>query len=155
MNHLRFLWLVLALAIVAVAVEGRLCRAQEVTVPRLDTSVCDKVQSQVNEIVAISESSSMTDAEKVRALSQAWKQSWNTMFERSQNDPEMAKMVKELGNTIRRVIEQGMNSPGSGNREVSDQTKQSLAALRNQIRPYLSIMKMLCPNLVMPPMVER
>jgi hypothetical protein len=130
-------------------------QAQDLVQPKLDASVCRQVQKQVDDLVAISESASMSREEKIAALSQSWAQSIATMRNDAKKDEETAQMVKGLSDSVAKILALGLASSQQGQKDVSSDTKQALNDVNEQIKPYMSFMKILCPKLVLPPVMQK
>ncbi|MBI5570634.1 MAG: hypothetical protein HY914_11880 [Desulfomonile tiedjei] len=131
------------------------CSAQEINVSQLPSDACQQLQSKINEMLAISDSTSLTDAAKVAELRKAWAETWKSMQETGKDDSEINDMVKEFSQTLNRLIAMAVASASSGNQEVSEDAKRALVDLKKQIKPYMSFMKMLCPRLVVPEVLTK
>jgi hypothetical protein len=128
---------------------------QDVVKPKLDPSICKQVQTQIDDLVSISQSQAMSREEKIDALSKSWAKSLSTMQDNAKRDDEMAKMVKELSESVGKVLGLALNSPGAKQDQVSPDAHQAMDNLNEQIKPYLSFMKILCPDLIMPKVMAK
>lgn len=155
MSRYPALTVALALAIFAITSWDAPLRAQEVPVPKLERSVCKNIQTQVDELVAVSTDTSLSDEQKVDRLSKSWVQSLSGMQERAKNDDEMSKMVAQLGQSVAKVLALAMTPGASGSKPVSGDAKMALKDLTDQVKPYFSFMKLLCPELVVPPVMTQ
>jgi hypothetical protein len=126
------------------------CLAQEVVKPTVDPSVCRRMQAQIDEMVSVSRDQSLTQDQKVAALTKSWAQSLSTMRDNSVKDDEMAKMVKELNDSVSKVLALALATSPAGQQGVSPQANLAMKDLTEHIKPYMSFMKMLCPDLVLP-----
>lgn len=127
----------------------------QMPVQALDSAVCKAIQNQVDEIVAISESPSMSDMEKIDTLQKSWAQSLANMQDKAQNDQEMGKIVQELARSVGMVMTMALSGYKGMNSPVPADATKALNDLKGQIKPYVSFMKLLCPDLIMPPSVAK
>jgi len=129
--------------------------AQDIPVPKLKASACQKIQEQVNEVVKVSQSSSLTDEQKVAHLSKSWAESVSAMQDKAKNDTEMGKMVSELSKTMGQVLALALVPSAQGSQDASADAQNALKDVKDQVKPYVSFMKLLCPDLILPPEVSK
>jgi hypothetical protein len=147
---------VVALTVISLLSGLGMSMAQEpVPVPKLKASACENIQKQVNEIVELSQSTTISDAEKVELLSKSWAQSMAAMQDKAKNDDEMAKLIAELGKAMGQVLALALVPSAEGGKAVSPDAANALNDVKKQIKPYVGFMKMLCPDLILPPEISK
>ncbi len=119
--------------------------AQDLPLPKLKPSACQKIQEQVNEVVKVSQSSAFTNEQKVAQLSKSWAQSISAMQDKAKNDQEMAKMVNDLSKAMGQVLALALVPSAKGDQQVSGDAKSALDDVRKQVKPYVSFMKVSVP----------
>lgn len=129
--------------------------ADTIAPPTLKPSACQKIQQQVDDVVKISESQSISNEEKVAMLSKSWAESIAAMQDKAKNDDEMAKMVGDLSKAMQQVLALALVPGAQGDKDVSAGAAAALGDVKQQIKPYVAFMKMLCPNLILPPQVAK
>jgi hypothetical protein len=136
----------------SLTVSVQLCDAQ--TAEPGQAVVCENIQNQVNQLLAISQSSSLTQEEKIAQLSKSWGESLAAMSQFAGKDGDNSKLVTEMITPITAIIASAFKSSSTeGN--VSPETKQDLDKVGQLIAPYIGIMKKMCPNLVLPSSVPQ
>lgn len=134
------------------AVDIQQCKAQ--TNEAGQAVVCESIQKQINQLQEISKSTSLTDEEKMSQLAKSWADSLAAMKQFSENDNDNAKLVSELVTPVAAMLASALKTASSDG-TVSPDTKQSLDKIGELIRPYVGIMKMICPNLALPESVPK
>jgi hypothetical protein len=129
--------------------------AQDIPVPKLNPSACQRIQEQVNEVVKVSQSPDFTNEQKVAQLSKSWAQSISAMQDKAKNDDEMTKLVNELGKAMGQVLALALVPSAKADKNVSADAQGAIDDVRKQVKPYVSFMKMLCPDLILPPEVSK
>jgi hypothetical protein len=125
------------------------------TAPAFDPKKCNELQQQVDQIVSIWKSSALSDAEKMAKLVESVTQSLATMIGSAANDPEGAKTAKEFQDAIAQLLSKADPSGGKADKAVPDDAKRDMALLQERIKPYLFLMKLMCPELTIPELVSR
>lgn len=143
----------LVLIVVFLAHAG-VCRGQ-MPGPALDPSICSSMQKAIEDMIAISRSNSLTDEQKVDALMKSWEQSWNSVQGQGETSPEVAGLLKELSQSMARLMAKVLAAAHAPRKPVSPETERELDALKKQTMPFLALMKLLCPNLVIPEIVTK
>ena len=123
--------------------------------PAFDPKKCDEIQQQVDQIVSIWKSSALSDEEKTAKLKESVTQSLAVMIGSSVNDTEGAKIAKEFRDAIAQLLSKADASGGKADKTVPDDAKTDLALLQERIKPYLFLMKLMCPELIIPELVSR
>jgi len=111
--------------------------------------VCENIQKQIDQLVELSKSTTLTEEEKVTQLSKSWTESVDAMNRFSGQDNENAKLVHELLTPIVTLMASALrSSPRDGS--VSPDTKRDLEKVGELVKPYMGIMKMICPGISLP-----
>ncbi len=136
-------------AIVAVLLCADVGRAQN-SDAGMDKTKCEQLQRQIDSVVSLANSTSMGDSEKIVALAKVWGQAVATMLKNTADDSDSAKIAKEMVDSVTKVMASADTSGASGNKTVSSETERGAKVLKNRLKPYLAVMKMMCPDLVIP-----
>jgi hypothetical protein len=123
--------------------------------PGMDPQKCAALQRQMDQIVAIADSPSLSEKEKMSRLSQSLMQSMATMMSNTRNDPEAAKIAQEWRETLMKVMSSADISGRAADTNVSGDAKRGVDLVKQRIQPYIGVMKLLCPDLVVPKAVGR
>jgi hypothetical protein len=123
--------------------------------PKIDPQQCAALQSRLDEIVAISQSTGMSEQEKIAQLSASLSQSLATMIGSTSNDPEAAKIAREWRDTLMKVMSSADVSGRAQDKDVSADAKRGVDLIKKRIQPYIAVMKLMCPDLVVPGAVGR
>ncbi|MBM4328030.1 MAG: hypothetical protein FJ118_12810 [Deltaproteobacteria bacterium] len=121
----------------------------------IDPAVCSQLQSRIDEIVSISRSETMSDREKVARLSESWSQSIAEMLKGGEQDPEMAKVIKDLIESIAQTLGKAKSTAGSPKGDSGAEAARDLRVLVERTKPYVAIMQLLCPDLKVPDAVTK
>ena len=114
-------------------------------------AMCTQLQDQIDEIVSISRSDKLNDNEKIKKLMESWVNSLSQIQDASQRDPEVGKIAKDYVESITKLILQAHIISITGDKNVTPDLKNELDLLRARIKPYISILKLQCPDLQLPP----
>lgn len=153
MSSIRCSWTVVVSALIAFLVCADVSRAQDPEVG-LDQAKCAELQSRIDAVMEVSNSTTMSDSDKVAALAKVWGQALTTMLKSTANDPDAAKIAREMADSVKRVITSAGQSSGSPGDAVSSDAKRGADILKSRLRPYLAVMKLMCPDLVIPNVVK-
>ena len=123
--------------------------------PKIDPQKCALLQRQMDQIVVISRSTTLTEEQKIAKLSESLTQSLHTMISSTANDPDAAKIAKEWRDTLMRVMSTADVSGRAQDTDVSADAKRGVNLIKKRIQPYIAVMKLLCPDLVVPSAVGR
>jgi hypothetical protein len=150
----RFLCLMTLVGLLAVGglFEPSLAQIQGLTI---DPAVCSQLQNRLDEIVAISRSETMSDREKVARLSESWKQSMTEMLKGAGQDTEMAKVIKDMIESIAQTLTKARSSTSSPKGDTGAEAARDLRVLVERTKPYVAIMQLLCPDLKVPDVVTK
>jgi hypothetical protein len=116
----------------------------------MSPAVCEALQQQVDEVVAVGNSTTLSDEEKISRLSASIEASFATMLRTTKDSPEAAKIAQQWLKMLSQVTAAANTAKDSGTQSVTPDAKRGLDIARNRVKPYLAIMKMLCPNLKVP-----
>lgn len=127
-------------------------QSDEVT---MNPAVCEALQKQVDEVVALGSSTTLTDEEKISRLTASIASSVATMLRTTKDTPEAAKIAQQWLTMLNQVMAAANTAKSSDTQNVSPEAKRGLDIARNRMKPYLAIMRMMCPNLTVPDSVSR
>ncbi|MBI5249514.1 MAG: hypothetical protein HY912_08470 [Desulfomonile tiedjei] len=116
--------------------------------------VCEEIQKQINQLLEISKSTSLTEEEKIAQLSKSWTDSLAAMTQFAGKDNDNEKLVTGLITPITAMLASALKS-SSRDGAVSQDAKRDLDKVGELVKPYVSIMKMICPSLELPATVPR
>ena len=129
--------------------------AQNVAQLELKPSACNKIQEEVDEVIRISQSTSISNEAKVALLSKSWAQSLAAMQDTATNDDNASNMVNELSKAMGQVLALALLPAAKGDKHVSADAELAFNDIRKHVKPYVAFMKMLCPDLTLPPEVAK
>ncbi|MEW6530532.1 MAG: hypothetical protein AB1473_06835 [Thermodesulfobacteriota bacterium] len=150
----RLLYVVISVGLLALSGTLAPCFAQ-IQGLTIDPAVCSQLQGRLDEIVAISRSETMSDQEKVARLSESWKQSMTEMLKGAGQDSEMAKVIKDLIESIAQTLVKAKSSAQSPKGDTGAEAARDLRVLMERTKPYVAIMQLLCPDLKVPEAVTK
>jgi hypothetical protein len=113
-------------------------------------AMCTQLQDQIDEIVSISRSDKLSDTEKIKKLVDSWVKSLSQIQDASQRDPEVGKIAKDYVDSITKLLLEAHIISITGDKNVTPDVKNELDLLRERIRPYISTLKLKCPDLQLP-----
>jgi hypothetical protein len=146
-------WLFSISAIFALFV-GDVQRCESQTTAPSQDLVCENLQLQIDQLVAVSKAAGLTDEQKMAKLAKSWTDSLAAMNQLSGKDDETTKLVTEMASPLIRIVESALKTTAADG-SVSTETKRDFDKLGQLIRPYVSVMKMICPNLALPENVPK
>ncbi len=110
---------------------------------------CNAVQEQINQVVAVYQSS-LSDEEKIAALSKLWSQSAVSLQKSASADPEVASTANQYLVMMQELMVLAEASPSKTDKNASPQAINSLKKLKMLTQNYAKMMKVMCPNLTLP-----
>lgn len=116
---------------------------------QLDRAVCDSVQSQIDEVVSLSKSTSLTPKEKMERLTRVWTDAAIKMQE-SAPDKDAAALASQLIGAMSKVVNQAAASAKAGETEASQGLKRDFDDMKKQTKTLTEFMKLLCPDIKLP-----
>ncbi|MDQ7785160.1 MAG: hypothetical protein RDU20_19900 [Desulfomonilaceae bacterium] len=131
------------------------CANGQTAQPKIDPMQCEALQSRLDEIVAVSRSTGLSEQEKMAQLSASLSQSLATMIDSTRNDPDAAKIAKEWKDMLMKVMSSADVSGRAQETDVSADAKRGVDLIKKRIQPYIAVMKLMCPDLVVPVEVSR
>jgi len=146
--------MVLVLALLAVLFPGGSAQSAPGDDVKMDPAVCELLQRQMDEVVALGEASGLSDEEKIGRLSNSIASSLATMLRVTKDDPDAAKIAEEWTTMLNQVLALA-NTARSGTDTVSPEAKRGLDIATNRMKPYLAVLRLMCPNLVVPDSAAR
>lgn len=123
--------------------------------PPFDPKVCESLQAQIDQIVAIG-NSPLPEEEKVAKLTDSWKQSWAEIQKLAAGDPETAERIKSLADLMTLILHRASPpTPGTEKGEPAEikdlLAKITMKDLAKPILVYTLVARSLCPKLKLPP----
>ncbi|AFM27153.1 hypothetical protein [Desulfomonile tiedjei] len=144
-------FLVPLIAILSVHVS--VCQAQMQPEPG-QTIVCENIQKQIDSLIAVSRDPNLSDQEKISRLSKSWSDSLMAIMQFAGKDPDTVKQSTDITGPIAGMLGQALQSVKPDG-TVQDDTRHNLDKVGELIRPYLNVMKMICPKIVLPESVPK
>jgi hypothetical protein len=120
----------------------------------MDPAVCEGLQSQIDKVVNIAQSA-LSDEEKISRLTETLTESLENMQQASLKDPEMDRIVKQYLTLIQGLLGMVKDSFRTDGKQISPEAKNELQKLKIMTSTYVSMMKMLCPKLTLPEVVDK
>ena len=121
----------------------------------MDPKQCEDIQERINRIVAIADSSLLTDQEKIDKLSEAISESMEGMKTAGSNDAEVASAANQYLVLLKDIMTGARSSAAKADSKVSNSTKEDLQKLLIMTKTYIAMMKVMCPKLVLPDSVSK
>jgi len=146
---LFFLVPLIAVLLVHVSV----CQAQMQPEPG-QTIVCENIQKQIDSLIAVSRDPNLSDQEKMSRLAKSWSDSLVAIMQFAGKDPDTVKQSTDITGPIAGMLGQALQSVKPDG-TVRDDTRRDLDKVGELIRPYLNVMKMICPKIVLPESVPK
>jgi hypothetical protein len=122
---------------------------------KADPSKCREVQAQLDAVMAIAQSTSLSEAEKMAKLEAAIAQSFVAMQSNAKNISEAAQIAREWTDTLKQMMASAMTPGAAPSDSVPSDAKTGLDIVKNRLKPYVQVMKVMCPDLVIPDIVNR
>jgi hypothetical protein len=120
----------------------------------MDPALCDGLQAQIDKVVNIYRSS-VTEDEKVSQLTEALAESLRNMRESGQKDPEVDRLVKQYLTIIEGLLTSARDSFKAGVKQLPPDAKDELQKLKILTGTYMGMMKMMCPKLALPDVMNK
>ncbi len=120
----------------------------------MDPAKCDAVQKQINQVMAVYQSN-LTDDEKVASLTQLWSKSAAAMEKSTSDDPDVASTANQYLVMMKELVAMAKDSPNDSDKNVSAAAANSLKKLKTLTQNYVKMMKVMCPKLVLPPLMNQ
>jgi hypothetical protein len=143
----------LAMAFLAILVPGSPAPASSSDDVKMDPAVCEVLQRRVDEVAALGESSELTDDEKIARLTASIASSLATMLNVTRNDPDAAKIAQEWVTMLNQVLTAASPTGARSDteaRDVPSGAERGMQIARNRLKPYVAVLKLMCPDLVLP-----
>jgi len=123
--------------------------------PTIDPSVCAGLQQAMNDMVAVSLSDSLTDEQKIEALAKAWNKAWRGLQSQGETTADAAAVLKGLGQAMAQLMAKALSASQSPRDPVSPQLERELNELKQRTMPFVALMKLICPDLVLPEILTK
>jgi len=121
----------------------------------MDPQKCVALQKQIDDVVAISESTTLSEQEKLNRLGAVVTQSLFGMLGAAKDLPDAAPILKEWNKMLTKLLATAGASSASADRELSPDAQTGVDVAKNRVKPYLDMMKLMCPGIVIPDKVFR
>jgi hypothetical protein len=122
----------------------------------MDPAKCDAFQEQINQVVAVYQSA-LSDDEKIARLTELWSQSAESLQKSASDDPEVASTANQYLILMKQLVAMAMaeESPSGTDKSASAAATNSLKKLKTLTQNYVKMMKILCPRLTLPPIMNQ
>jgi DNA repair ATPase RecN len=120
----------------------------------MDPALCDGLQVRIDKVVNIYRSSSKDD-DKISQLTEALAQSLRNMRESGHKDPEVDRIVKQYLTIMEGLPASARDAFKAGDKQLSPDAQKELQKLKIMTATYVSMMKMMCPKLVLPDALDK
>jgi len=120
----------------------------------MDPALCDGLQAQIDKVVNIYRSAA-TEDEKVSQLTEALTESLRNMRESGAKDPEVDRIVKQYLTIIEGLLASARDFLRAGDKQLPPNAKNELQKLKIMTATYVSMMKIMCPRLNLPELVNK
>lgn len=120
----------------------------------IDPAQCEALQKQIDRVVSVYQSG-MSDDEKVARLSELWAQTASSMQKSGANDPEVGSAVNQYLFLMQELMAMAQASPGGSDKSVTPAARNSLNKLKGLSQNYVKMMKVMCPKLTLPPVMNQ
>ena len=120
----------------------------------MNPATCDAVQKQIDEVMAVYQSG-LSDEQKIASLSQLWSQTATSMRKSGEADSEVAATGNQYLLMMNELVAMAKHSSGGSNKNVSAEAMNSLRKLKALTQNYVKMMKVMCPKLVLPPIMNQ
>lgn len=121
----------------------------------MDAQKCAQLQKQIDEVVAISESRGLSEQEKLNRLGAVVTQSLSGMAAAVKDFPAAAPILQEWNEMLTKLLATAGASNATDNRDISPDAQTGVDIAKNRIKPYIDVMKTMCPALVIPEKIYR
>jgi hypothetical protein len=166
MERMHFRWIVLVVAFAVMMLGPATVEAQPSTGPSpdeledlardfgMDPAKCNAVQKQIDQVVAVYQSG-LSDDEKIAGLSALWAQSAASLQKSAAADSEVASTANQYVLMMEELVAMAKDSPSGSDKNVSVAAKNSLNKLRALTQNYVKMMKVMCPKLNLPAVMNQ
>jgi hypothetical protein len=120
----------------------------------LGASQCQEVQKRISSVVGIFESS-LKDQEKMAKLSEIWSQSAAEMRKSGEGDELIQTTMEPYLLLMEGLAAQLKASMGTGNKQAPEEMKATFDRMKLMTGSYVKMMRLLCPKLVLPPIMDK
>jgi hypothetical protein len=120
----------------------------------MDPKLCGELQNQVNQVSAIFQSS-LSAQEKMTKLQETLAGSLAGMQKSAENDPEIGAIVKQYTVMMLGLLATTRGSVASEDKQASSESKQELDKLKVLTGTYVNMVKMMCPKLSLPEVMNK
>jgi hypothetical protein len=115
----------------------------------MEPAKCDAVQRQIDQVVSVYQSG-LTDNEKIAKLTELWAQSAAALKKSGESDPDVGATAGQYLLLMEEVVAMTKASPSGDDKAVSSTARDSLKRLKILTQNYVKMIKILCPKLTLP-----
>jgi len=120
----------------------------------MDPALCGGLQAQIDKVVNIYRSAA-TEDEKVSQLTDALTESLRNMRESGAKDSEVGQIVKQYLTIIEGLLASTRDSLRAGEKQLPHDVQNELQKLKIMTNMYVSMMKIMCPGINLPDLVDK
>jgi hypothetical protein len=120
----------------------------------MDPALCDGLQSQIDKVLNIYRSSA-TDNDKISQLKEALAESLRKMRQSGDKDPEVDRIIKQYLTIMEGLLASARDAFKAGDKQLSPDAQKELQKLKIMTATYMSMMKMMCPKLNLPDVMNK
>lgn len=153
LNSARAVLLFFVPVIAVLTVQVSICQAEVQPEPG-QTIVCENIQKQIDSLIAVSRDPNLSDQEKMSRLTKSWSDSLMAIMQFAGKDADTVKQATDITGPLAGLLGQALQS-AKPDGTVQDDTLRNLDKVGELIRPYLNVMKMICPKIVLPESVPK
>jgi hypothetical protein len=118
--------------------------------PPIGPEVCEAVQAQINAIVDLGRSPNLTEEQKMEKLSASWAESMAKLRKAGERDEDAEKIAESMNATMMDLLVKGTAASDQDKKSAKGDADAALNVALERIKPYVAMMKMMCPNLKVP-----
>jgi hypothetical protein len=119
----------------------------------MDPATCDAIQARIDQVVAVYQSS-QTESEKLAKLTELWSQAMTDMKKAGEQDGDVASTSGQYLLIMQELVDMAKAAPDGG-QQVSPAAKNTLVKLKALTQNYVKMMKIMCPKLSLPPLMNQ
>jgi hypothetical protein len=116
----------------------------------MNPALCQGIQTQIDRVLEVAQSAASPE-DKVARLAESLAESVKQMRQSAEQDPEMGRIVKQYLSIIEGLLASARESSfGSETKQVAPEAKEQLQKLKIMTTMYVSLVKIMCPDLKLP-----
>jgi hypothetical protein len=119
----------------------------------MNPAQCEALQRQIDDVVSVYQSG-MSDDEKIAKLSALWGQAAASMRKSGEKDPDVGATAGQYLTVMEDLVAMAKAQSGS-DKDASVAARNALTRLKGMSQNYVKMMKILCPKLSLPPIMNQ